>query len=180
MGSRLTKRIEDRPRQALLLYAPLTALVVEFRAAGKMVFALFEQRQYVFPSPARVARRRPAIVVLGLATHVDHAVDGRAAAQHFAPWVTQGAPLQAGLRLGLEAPVGAWVADAEQVADGDMDPGVVVAATGFQQQDTVSRVGGQTIGQQASGRAGADDDVIVFSSCIGHLGSRLFFLLGPS
>jgi hypothetical protein len=73
--------------------------------------------------------------------------------------------LQAFLGFGLEAPVGAWVTDTKQVADGDMDPGVIVAATGFKQQHAVGGVGGQSVGQQATGGAGADDYEIVFSSC---------------
>jgi hypothetical protein len=59
--------------------------------------------------------------------------------------------LQAGLGFGLEAPVGARVADAEQVTDRDVNPGIVVAAAGFEQQYAVLRVGGQPIGQQATG-----------------------------
>jgi len=177
---RLTKCIQDRPRQALLLDPPFTAVAVEFRATGKVVFALLEQWQHIFPGPARVTLRRPAVVILGLAAHVDHAVDGRAAAQHLAARVTQGTALQAFLGFGLEAPVGAWVADAEEVADGDVDPGVIVAATGFEQEHAVGRVGGQSIGQQAACGAGTYYHVIVLCSCNGHLRPRLFFLLVPS
>ena len=176
----VAKRIQDRPRQSLLFYPPFAAIAVEFRAAGKMVFALLEQRQHVFPGPAGVACRRPAVIVLGLAAHVDHAVDGGTAPQHLAAWITQGAALQALLGFGLEAPVGARVTDTEQVADGDMDPGVIVATTGFEQQHAVGGVGGQSIGQQATRGAGAYYHVIVLRSCNGHLRSRLFFLLAPS
>ncbi|EJT83368.1 hypothetical protein PPS11_36020 [Pseudomonas putida S11] len=67
---------------------------------------------------------------------------------------------QGGLRLGLEAPVGARVADAIEVTDGDMDPGIVVAPTRFQQQHSAGRIGGQTIGQQATGGTGTYDHVV--------------------
>ncbi len=66
--------------QALLLDAPLTAVAVKFRATGKMVFALLEQRQYVLPGPAGVALRSPTVVIPGLAAHINHTVDGGAAA----------------------------------------------------------------------------------------------------
>lgn len=164
--------------QALLFNPPLAAVAVKFRTAGKMVFALLEQWQDVFPAPAGIAFCGPTVVVPGLATHIDHAVDRRAATQHLASRIAQRTALQAFLGFGLEAPVGAWVADAEQVADGNVDPGVIVATASFEQQHTVGRIGGQAIGQQAACGAGADDHVIVFSRCNGHFGSRLFFLFG--
>ena len=41
-----------------------------------------------------------------------------------------------------------------------MDPGIVVTATRFQQQHAAGRVGGQTIGQQATGGTGPYDHVV--------------------
>ncbi|MOA06913.1 hypothetical protein D3C78_1265800 [compost metagenome] len=61
----------------------------------------------------------------------------------------------------LVAPVGARVADAEQVTHGNVNPRIVVAPTGFEQQHPVLRVGAQAIGKQATGRPGPDHDVIV-------------------
>ncbi|MOA59186.1 hypothetical protein D3C78_1837460 [compost metagenome] len=66
------------------------------------------------------------------------------------------------MRFGLEAPVGARVADAVQVTHGDVNPRIVVAAAGFEQQHAMLRVGRQSIGQQTPGWAGPDHDVIVF------------------
>ena len=164
----IAKRVEDRPVQALLFNPPLTAVTVEFRGAGKMVFALLEKWQHIFPGPAGIVLG-PAVVVPGLAAHVDHAVDRRTTAQHLSPRIAQRTALQAFLGFGLEAPVGARVADAEQIADGNMDPGIVIATAGFKQQHAMGRVGRQSIGQQAACGAGAYHHVIVFSSCRMHL-----------
>ena len=117
--------------------------------------------QAVSPSPRVIARKaRPILVVLRLAAHVDHAVDAGAAAHHLAARIAQYAPVQAGVGLGLVEPIGARVADAIQIAHRNMNPVVVVLPTGLDQQHALVRVGAETIGQQATGRAGADDDVV--------------------
>ncbi|MOA10443.1 hypothetical protein D3C78_1303320 [compost metagenome] len=68
--------VENRPRQALAFDSPFTRVAVKFGGAGEVVFTLLEQRQHVLPAPAGVAVGGPAVVVTGLAAHVDHAVDG--------------------------------------------------------------------------------------------------------
>ena len=153
--------IENRPRQALAFDPPLAGTTVKRRVAGKVAFAFLEQRQDVLPAPARIALGSPAVVVARLAAHVDHAVDRGAATEHFAAWIAQGSALQAGLGFGLEAPVGARVADTEQVTHRDVNPRIVIAAAGFEQQYAVLRVGRQPIGQQTTGGPGTDHDVVV-------------------
>ena len=103
------------------------------------------------------------IVVGGLAAHVDHGVDRRRAADHLAARIIEAAAVEALLRLGLEAPVRARIADGEQIADGNMKPDPVVAAAGFEHEHAPVAIGRQPIGQDAAGRAGADDDVVVFA-----------------
>ena len=154
---------------------------VVLTGAGEVVFAGLEQRQHIVPRPARIAFARPTIVVACLAAHVDHAVDRRAAAQHLAPWITQAATTQAALCFGLEAPVGARVTDAEQVTDRNVNPRIVVAPAGFEQQHALLRIRRQSIGQQAPGRAGADHDVVVFIKGSLHSLTSLFvFIVGHS
>ena len=66
------------------------------------------------------------VVVARLATHVDHAVDARAAAQHLAARIQQVAAVESRFRFGAVAPVGARIADAAQIAHGNVDPAIVV------------------------------------------------------
>ena len=75
--------------------------------------------------------------------------------------IGEAAAVEAGLGGGLEAPVGARVAHQVEVADGDVDPVVVVLAAGLQQQHARVGIGREAVGQQAAGRARADDDVVV-------------------
>jgi hypothetical protein len=95
---------------------------------------------------------------------------------HLAAWIIEAAAVEAFFGLGLETPVGARIADGEQIADRDVKPDPVVAAARFENQDALAGVGGEPIGQNAAGRAGADDDVVVFAfdrRCPGHPSSLL-------
>ncbi len=100
------------------------------------------------------------IVVARLAAHVDHAVDRRAAAEHAAARVIEGAAIQPGLGLGLEAPIGARIVLRIEIADRHMDPDVIVAAAGLEQQHADVGIGRQPVGEHAPGAAGADDDIV--------------------
>jgi hypothetical protein len=154
--------VQDFPRQALALDAPLAAAAVDRAGAAVVVFAVPEQGQHVFPAPGRIAGEvGPAVVVSGLAAHVDHAVDRGTAAQHLAARVDQRASGQSGVGLGAEQPVGARIVDAVEIADGDVDPQVIVLAAGFDQQHLDVGLAAQAIREHATGSPGAHDDVVV-------------------
>jgi hypothetical protein len=156
------ERLENVPAQAVRLHPPFAAGAVEFGRAAVMVFAALEQRQHGIPAPAGVADgRRPAVVILALAAHVDHAVDRRAAAEHAPARIQKRTAVEPRLLARVISPVRARIADAIQIADRDVDPVVVVAAARFEQQHANVRIGRQPIGEHAARRAGADDHVVV-------------------
>ncbi len=162
LDHRLAVGLEDVPAQPLRFHAPLAAGAVRLVGAAEVVLALAEDREHRFPVPRCVAgQARPFVVVARLAAHVDHRVDRRAAAQHLAARVDDRAPVEALVRLGPVAPVGARVVDAEEVAHGDPDPDPVVASAGLEQQHLHVGIGREPVGQQAAGGAGADDHVVV-------------------
>jgi hypothetical protein len=70
------------------------------------------------------------------------------------------ASIQAGFGLGLVAPVRARIADGVEVTDRDVDPEVIVFAPRFEQQDRFLRIRGESVREQATGRACAHDDVV--------------------
>ena len=76
------------------------------------------------------------------------------------PRIDDGAAVGAGIGLGLEAPGELTVVKQIHVADRNMNERVPVASTGLDQDHARARVLGKTVGQDASGRPGADDDVI--------------------
>ena len=170
LGGGVAESVEDLPLDARLLDAPLAAPGMDLvegaglegvRLERPLVLVFLEVGQHVVPGPAGIAHLPPQIVVARLAAHVDHAVDRGAAAQHLAARIGEAAAVEAGLGGGLEAPVGARVAHQVEVADGDVDPVVVVLAAGLQEQHARIGIGRQAIGQQAAGSARADDDVVV-------------------
>ena len=157
---RLAPDVDDVPAQARKFDAPFAADAVVGVGAEKTVFVLLEIRQHVVPRPAGQTQLAPVIVVAGLPAHIDHGVDRRGAADHLAARIIEAAAVEARLGFRLEHPVGARIADGEQIADRNVKPDPVVAAAGFQQQHAVFRIGRQAIGQHAAGRTGAHHDVV--------------------
>ncbi len=162
LAGRLDIAIEQVPVQALAFHAPFARAPVRRVRAAPVVLAVAEDRQDAVPVPARIAGdARPALVIGGLAAQVEHAVDGRAAAQHAAARIEDRAAVEAGLRLGAVAPVRARMVDAFEIADRDMDPDPVVRPARFEQQHAHGRIGRQPVGQHAAGRPATGDHVVV-------------------
>ena len=73
LGRRVAHRVEDRPGDARPFDPPFAARAVQRVGAAVMVLVALEERQHVVPAPAVEAELAPAVVVGGLAAHVDHA-----------------------------------------------------------------------------------------------------------
>jgi hypothetical protein len=153
--------VEDRPVEALFLHPPFAAGAVVFAVAGVVVLMGEEIGADIVPAPAGEAHLPPAVVILALSALVEHTVDRGAAAEQFAAGVEDGAAVEARLRRGLVAPIGAGISNAIKIADRNMHPVVVLGLAGLQQQNGRRGVCAEPVGQQAAGGAGADDDVVV-------------------
>ena len=130
--------------------------------AALLVLGAAEIRQDVVIRPADIAELAPIIEILLLAADIDQPVDRGGAAEHLAARPGDAAPIEAGYRFGLELPGDAGVVDVAIEAGRDMDPGVAVLAAGLDDQYPGGRIGAEPVGQNAAGRAGADNDEIVF------------------
>ena len=170
----IAPRVQQSPVQALFFHPPFTAGAMNVAGTGVMVLAAFEHREDIAPRPAGIAQCRPCIVVARLSAHVHHCIDRRTATQHFAARIEYRSAVQAGAGLCAVAPVGARIADAIQVAHGDVNPDPVVLAARLQQQHPDLGIGREAVGEQAAGGAGADDDVIENSEGPGHYCVRRF------
>ena len=140
--------------------AERTARAVQHIPAAFIVFRLDEVRQHRIPVPALQPALAPAVIVAGLAAHVDHAVDGAAAAEHAAARLEEPAPVQRLDGLGLELPVDPRVGEQLGEAEGNVDPGVGVARPRLQQQHGIAPGLAQPRGDGASGRARAGHDKV--------------------
>ena len=139
--------------------------VADLRGGGTFeVLGLAEVRQDGLVGPAAVAELGPDVEVEGLAPHVEHPVDRARPPERPAARDGDPPPVDVVLGLGLEAPVVAAVVHQPGEPDRHRDPRACVLAARFQQQDPLRRVLGEPVGEHASGRAGADDDVVV----LGH------------
>ena len=153
-------RLDERMRRADVRRPERAVGAVVFARAAHVVLELAKPGQDVGEAPPRVARRGPGVVVLALPADRYQAVDGGAAAERAAAGPVHLAAVHRRLGLGVEAPVQHRMEHRLRVADGDVDPGVGVARTGLEQQHRVAAVRGQAIGEDASRRSGAHDDVV--------------------
>ena len=141
-----------------------SAAAVIFVGAALLVLGLLEIGQHVVIAPAGIAALAPAIVILVLAAHIEQAVDRTRTAEHLAARLEHLPAVQSRLRLGLVHPVDGLFLEQLAVAERYVDPEIAVLRSGLQQQHGVFAVGAQAIGEHASGRAGADDDIVEFGS----------------
>ena len=139
-----------------------SAGAVEFVRSALLVLGAAEIGQHVVIRPADIAELAPIVEILLLAADIDQPVDRGGAAEHLAARPGDTSPVEARHRLGLELPGDAGVVDVAIEAGRDMDPGVAVLAAGLDDQYPGGRIGAEPVGQNAAGRAGADNDKIVF------------------
>ena len=158
--------LQNGPAHPRRLHPHLPALPVPGIGAFKVILERHERGQGLAracraPGPAVIAcSGLPAGVVAGLPAHVDHGVDGGAAANHTAAGIVNAAARQARVCFGLEAPVGSGVGNGEEISHRHLDPEPVVRPTRLQQQHAVGGIGREPIGQQAARTARTHDDVI--------------------
>ena len=103
---------------------------------------------------------RPAVVVAPVAARIGHDIDGMGAAQHLAAHGLDGAIVEAGVGLGVIAPVMEPVLVHLAHAHGDMDQRVDVAPARLHDQHAVGARGAQAIGEHAASRSRANDDIV--------------------
>ncbi len=147
------------------------ALPMIIVGAALLVLGAAEIRQHVVIRPADIAELAPMVEILALAADVDQPVDRARAAEHLAARPRDAPPVEPRHRLGLELPGDPRMIDVAVEPGRDMDPRVGVLAAGLDHQHLRRRVGRQPVGQHAPGRAGADDDEIVFRvelHCLPH------------
>ena len=119
-----------------------------------------EIRENVTIRPAAGAHLLPGVEVAGMAAHVDHAVDGRRAADDLAARRRQAAAAEGGLRLGAEAPVVERHVHGVGERRGHLDERADVGAAVFEDEDRVAAVLAQPVRHRGTGRARSYDDVV--------------------
>jgi len=107
----------------------------------------------------------PALEVHGVASHVGHGVQGRGAAEDLASGLVEGPAIKTLLRHGVVVPVVLGVGQVEGESGWNLVlpavPLTSIASPSFEQKNRGTLLLGQAVGQDATCRASADDDVVV-------------------
>ena len=112
------------------------------------------------PAPVFAGRLGNGIEVRRLAAHIHHAIN-RTGTSQYAPAHPDFRCVGIGrLRLAGIGPDVAGVGHDFGEAFGHVDEGVGIFRAGFKQGNAHARIFGQPVGQDATRRAGADDDVV--------------------
>ena len=120
--------------------------------------------RHVLVRPAGRAAGGPAVVVRGVAADVHHDVEVARATGQLAARLEGLAAVEPGLRLAEVLPV--HVRAEQRVPDRRVvDVRRHVRPAGLEQQDLRGRVLGQPVGDDRTGRAGPDDDVVERRPC---------------
>ncbi len=101
---------------------------MQWAGRSGMVLMAEEIGQHILPAPAGKAPLTPAIIIRRLAAHVDHRIDSGGAADDAPARIAEHAPVQPGLRLCLEQPVGTRIADGIKIPHRDVEPDPVILA----------------------------------------------------
>ena len=157
----LDEALGQRVGAAQVLHAQRAVGAVQVVTAAQVALGLAEPGQHVVERPAGVAGSGPVVVVLPLATDVDHGVDRARPAQHLAARLVAAAAVQAGLRHGLEAPVDALGLGHQRQTGRAVDQHAAVDTAGLQQGHAHLRIFTESRCQHAAGRAAADHHIVV-------------------
>src|SRR5262245_6221427 len=128
--------------------------------AARLVLGAAKVGQHILEAPAGIAELTPMIEVGRLAAEIEQAVDRARAAQHLPPRLDDLPVVELGLRLRRVEPIDLTIGEQLAVAERDVNPDMAVMAARLQQQNAMAARGGQTIGENAAGASGADDDIV--------------------
>ena len=136
------------------------AAVIGVLALADASLQPLEVGQHVGIAPAPIADLRPGIEVAALAAIIDVAVDRRGAAERLAARREDAAAGGVLARLLRITPVDARVIECLDETGRQMNVRMPVGGTGLEHANACGRVFAQAVGENAAGRAGADDHIV--------------------
>src|SRR6516164_886490 len=121
-----------RPQIADVQRSPAAVVLI---GAALLVLGSPEVGQHVIIRPAGIAQLPPQIEILFLAANVDEAIDRARSAEHFPARPNHAAAAELAKRLCLKLPGDFWVENIAVEPRRYVDPGIVIPAASFEQQD---------------------------------------------
>src|SRR5262249_54809195 len=127
---------------------------------ARLVLGAAKIGQHILEAPTGIAELAPMIEVGRLAADIEQAIDRARPAQHLPPRLDDLAVVELWLRpRGIE-PIDLTIGERLAVAERDVNPDMAVMAARLQQQNAMAARGGQTIGENAAGASGTDNDIV--------------------
>ncbi|MNS87473.1 hypothetical protein D3C72_1214200 [compost metagenome] len=160
LRARLNEGVEQRIADGATLHMqrPIRAAPA-FLAAMAVLHAL-EVRQHIRIGPAMRAKLFPAVEILRVAAHVNEAVDGGRAADYLAARGGDTTVVEIGFGLGEITPIVALHAHRPRECGGHLDKGAEIGTACLDDDDRITTVFRQAIGDGGACGARTDDDVI--------------------
>lgn len=129
--------------------------------AELMGLGAFEIGQTLGIGPAGIPGGGPVVEISGAAAQIGHRVDRPGAAEDLAAWPDHALAAKGDLGLGAVSPIEhAFFAKGEEPGRHG-DEGIGIRWTGFEEKDVAGGIGREAVGENASGRAATNDDVII-------------------
>ena len=158
----LQKASRDRTCRSRPVDMERPAVAPEPVAATEIGFHPLEIGQHVGIGPAFAARLAPSLVVQGMPADVNHAVDGRRAADGLAAVMPDPPTVQFRLRFSDEGPIVSGAFEVGKHGGRHLQGKGIVFRARLEQQDPMVAVTAQTLGEDTACRPRADDDEIEF------------------
>jgi hypothetical protein len=152
--------LAQRMRLADIGHGERSAHPMQRILAPLLILGAAKVRQDIIEAPAGIAELPPMVGIRRLSAEIEQTIDRARPAQHFPARLDDRSVVELGLRLRGIKPVDSAVGEQLAVAERDVDPDVAVVPARLQQENPMAARGGQTIGENAAGAAGADDDVV--------------------
>jgi hypothetical protein len=156
----LDEGVEERVLAARPAHRQLAGLPMELVAPLDMTLGPAEERQDVGIGPAGRSHLRPAVIVMAIAAHIDHAVDRRGAAERFATRPIDAPVIELRLGLGVVMPIVDPRMHELAHQHGQRDQRMAVRSARLDEKNLEIRIGRQPVGDHAPRRSGANDDVV--------------------
>ncbi|MNL51449.1 hypothetical protein D3C87_1745510 [compost metagenome] len=128
--------------------------------AAMAVFHALEVRQHIRIGPAMRAQFLPAVEILGMAAHVNKAVNGGRTADDLAAWGGDAAIVEVRFGFGEIAPIVALHAHRPGECGRHLDERPEIRAASLDDNHRITAVFRQAIGDGGACGTGTDDDVI--------------------
>src|SRR5690606_31094364 len=166
--AKLFARLDKQRRERVDIADPgniqrATNAMPTIRRIMLIVLVRIEDRSNAFPVPARCPFGSPVVIILMLATDVDHGIDRAAAPQSLATRPVELSVAEMLLLRGIVTPVALAFLDQADYSERHVNETTVVMGACLDQADTIAATLAEPISEHTARRTGTDNDEIILA-----------------